>query len=122
MRYSNKLAESGCSTGGSVRNELRAKLAPTRVRVSPKFHALLDFLLRVPNERWTSPGIESLVITTDGFMLIEHGNALFGSEADAIQNINGLADAVGLSDAERTYLRTELTRHRVHPELHQCPD
>ncbi len=79
---------------------LRLKVSPLRLRVSPKFHALLGYLLQVRD--WTSPNIGSLCITSDGFMIADGG--FLGAVDDLNNNIRGMASQNIISARECSYL------------------
>jgi hypothetical protein len=91
------------------------KLDPSRLRVSGKFHAILGCML---GQRWTTPRITALCITSDGFVLAEEAgdvgfNHLIGDEADLRRNIRGVCRAVAASQAETTYLLGLVDEHRA---------
>lgn len=93
---------------GSRIDALADALAPERVRVSPKFRAILGCMLR---REWTNPVIAELVVTSDGFLLGRHAgdcgfNAFLGDYSDLLRNVEGLAECVGLPPAQHTLLRT----------------
>lgn len=68
--------------------------------MSPKFAAMLEFLIQVPlPQRAVSPAFESLCTTSDGF-LIGNGDFL-GSATDLQANLKRWMDAVGVTAEER---------------------
>jgi hypothetical protein len=86
---------------------LVAKLHPRRLRVSPRFHAILACLLG--QRGWTTPGLVALCLTGDGLLLgMAEGdcgfNEILGEEPDLIRNIHGVCEAVGATPEERRYL------------------
>jgi len=68
---------------------LREKFSPDRFRCSPKFHAVLGFIL---GERWTSPSLASLSITSDGFLVSGHN--FLGTVSDLERNLTEVLDFV----------------------------
>lgn len=82
--------------------DIVAKLNPGVLRVSPKFCAMLAFIL--DQDGWTSPTIESLTITSDGILLTDMGNSIIGSADDLERNLRGVAECVGLTKAQTDYL------------------
>ena len=74
-----------------------------RVRVSPRFVAILDCLMEQPAR--TTPAIAQLCITIDGCLLARHDgdcgyNDFIGSASDLDRNIRGMAEVAGLTDKE----------------------
>jgi hypothetical protein len=87
-------------------NEVREKLHPRRVRVSPKFCAMLACLLE---DHWTEPAIAELVITSDGHLLARHEgdcgfNDFIGDSGDLFRNLRGVSAAAGLTSEETEWL------------------
>ena len=83
-------------------NALAQRLNPGRVRVSPKFTAVLAFLL---DEEWTQPAIIEMAITSDGFVLAGTTedpllDDMIGEAEDLDRNLRGVAEAAGLSGKE----------------------
>jgi hypothetical protein len=85
-------------------DKLRLKVSPLRLRVSPKFHALLGYLLQVKG--WTSPDIYYVTITSDGFMIVDGG--FLGAVDDLYHNISGMAQQNIISEREAAYLRSRV--------------
>jgi hypothetical protein len=85
-------------------NELAKKLHPGRFPgMSSKMAAIVGCIL---GQKWTSPAIEELVVTSDGIVLgrIEGDcgcNEWIGSYSDLRRNWESLLDAAGLTDAEK---------------------
>ena len=105
------------------------KLSPRKLRVSPRFHAILGFLLGHPE--WTSPSLLTLSVTSDGFLIgrpqdppdpddaktprelvaavlagardLPH-EEMMGSAGDLLANLKGVAGAVDLTPDERKAL------------------
>ena len=91
----------------SLNGRLVDKLSPARVRASPTFHAIVACLLGT--EGWGSPELVSVTVTSDGFLLgMREGdcgfNDFLGTKADLDDNLAGVADAAGLTEAETAYL------------------
>src|SRR4051812_33111107 len=91
------------------------KLGPSRLRVSPKFRAMLGCLL---GQRWATPPLTALCITRDGHVLGEREgepgfNLYLGAEADLERNIRGVCRAVAASQTEAGYLLNLIDQHRV---------
>ena len=82
-----------------------AKLSPERLRVSGKFTAILAYFC---GERWTEPAITGMWLTGDTLLVGDEDDPLadqiIGSASDLTHNMEGVADAVGLSSAERSWL------------------
>ena len=93
---------------GALHLECRKKLSPKAVRVSPQFHAMLGALLG--ETTWTKPALESITITSDGFVLgrrvgdIGCNDFMGATYAELVQNIKGVAACVELSPEALTYL------------------
>lgn len=87
-------------------NAIVRKTAPGVLTLSGKMRAILGFLV---DRTWTDPRIAELVTTSDGFVLaVVEGdigaNHFIGSASDLFRNLNGVADAVRLSPAQRAWL------------------
>jgi len=85
---------------------LADKLAPTRVRTSGKFTAILGFIL---DEEWTDPAITELVCTSDGMLLAATTDDplcddIIGDIDHLERNLEGIADVAGLTARERKTL------------------
>jgi hypothetical protein len=94
---------------------ITSKLAPDRLRVSTKFHAILGCML---DQAWTTPRITALCILSDGHVLGEkEGDAGFnlflGDESDLERNLRGVCKAVGATREEVAYLFNLLARFRA---------
>jgi len=83
----------------------KEKLHPERFQgMSPKMAAIVGYIC---DENYTDPAINELVVTSDGFVLIEHvgeigANTMMGEESDLLRNWRNLLDAAGLTPEERT--------------------
>lgn len=83
---------------------MKAKLHPRRYPgMSPKMAAIVGAIL---GEKYTTPALVELVITSDGFLLgREEGdigyNEMLGSKTDLYRNWANLLDVAGLTDEER---------------------
>lgn len=104
-------------------NEVREKLHPRKMRVSPKFCAMLACLLE---DRWTEPAIAELVITSDGMVLARHEgdigfNDFIADSGDLLRNLRGVSEAAGLTSEETTWLlqRAEGLRCTEHITLEE---
>ena len=93
-----------------MREQVAEKLL--QVRVSPKFMAILDYILSA--EPRTDPEILSMVITSDGGVLAQYPgdvgyNDYIASEMDLWHNLQGVAEVAELTDDEWDWLveRTE---------------
>jgi len=93
---------------------LADKLAPTRVRTSGKFTAILGFIL---DEEWTDPQIVELHCTSDGMLLAATTDDplcddIVGDIDHLERNLRGISDVAGLTAAEKKEL-LKLARERV---------
>ena len=92
----------------------KEKLHPGRfVGMSGKMAAIVGY---ISDERYTSPAINELVVTSDGFVLAEHvgevgANDMIGGESDLLRNWNNLLDVAGLTPEERTEAETAYQAH-----------
>lgn len=92
----------------------KEKLHPGRfVRMSAKMAAIVGFIC---DELFTRPAINELVVTSDGFVLVEHvgevgANELIGGESDLLRNWNNLLDAAGLTAEERIQAEAAYQAH-----------
>jgi hypothetical protein len=76
---------------------LAEKLHPDRfTAMSGKMAAIVGFVL---GEAWTEPAIQSLSVTSDGFVTTE--SEFLGEAADLDRNLLNLLVAAGLDDEER---------------------
>ncbi len=87
-----------------------------RVRVSPKFDAIIDCLLDLPAR--TAPVLVRLLVTSDGFLLgMREGhigyNDFLGDVADLERNLGGLADVADLTPEETAWLGGLVTALRL---------
>ena len=90
---------------------LVAALNPSKVRVTPMFHAILAVLLG--EKGWASPNLVGLCITSDDFLLgMREGdigyNDFLGSAADLRRNIRGVCEVCEVSDQDRDWLLAEV--------------
>lgn len=97
------------------KNGLIAKLRPERLRVSPKYHAILGCLL---GQEWTTPTLTALCITSDGHVLGEREgdvgfNLYLGDAADLERNLRGVCRAAAASETETGYLLRLVDEHRL---------
>lgn len=88
---------------------LVAKLDPRRFRgMSPQMAAIVGYIL---GQKWTTPEIEGMVVTSDGFVLarrtgdIDH-RAFIGALSDLERNWESLLDAADLTFEERAAVET----------------
>lgn len=92
----------------------KEKLFPGRFKgMSGKMAAIVGYIC---DETYTDPAINELVVTSDGFVLIEHvgevgANTMVGGESDLLRNWNNLLDAAGLTPAERTEAEAAYQSH-----------
>jgi len=83
----------------------KEKLHPSRFeRMSSKMAAIVGY---ISDERYTDPAINDMVVTSDGFVLVEHigevgANTIMGEESDLHRNWHNLLDAAGLTPEERS--------------------
>jgi len=83
----------------------KEKLHPERFQgMSPKMAAIVGYIC---DENYTDPAINELVVTSDGFVLVEHvgeigANTMMGEESELLRNWRNLLDAAGLTPQERT--------------------
>jgi hypothetical protein len=96
----------------TVAESTTTKLDPAHIRVSPKFTAILAFLL---GEKWTDPAITELVITSDGLLMAQvegdiGANHIEGEWTDLQRNLIGVSDAADLDPGERLYLYAQAQR------------
>ena len=93
---------------------LADKLAPTRVRTSGKFTAILAFIL---DEEWTDPAITEMCCTSDGMLLAANTDDplmddFIGDVEHLERNLRGVSDVAGLTAAEKKEL-LKLARQRI---------
>jgi len=92
---------------------LAEQLAPNKVRVSPKFTAILGFIL---DQKWTDPAVAELCITSDGVLMARHEDELgmdhiLGEKSDLVRNLEGVAQAVGMTRADTQALLDAAAAH-----------
>jgi hypothetical protein len=86
-----------------VREILVDKLRPDRfTAMSGRMAAIVGYIL---DERFSTPEISELVVTSDGFVLAQTegdvgANDMIGEEADLNRNLLTLIEAAGLSEEE----------------------
>lgn len=91
-----------------LRASIAQKLHPDRVQTSPKFTALLAYLL---GEEWTDPQIHELSVTVDGLLNVwttNGDNAIEGTVEDLKANIRGVAEVAGLTREELYWLLAQI--------------
>jgi hypothetical protein len=98
----------------TTREALIDKLRPGKLRVSPKFHAILAYLL---GQRWSKPCLTDLCLTSDGCLLGQREgdcglNEFLGDESSLRHNIEGACRVAGTTPEELHYLRGRLERLR----------
>jgi aminoglycoside/choline kinase family phosphotransferase len=81
--------------------------------MSSKMAAIVGY---ISDETYTNPAINELVVTSDGFILLEHvgdvgTNDMIGGESDLLRNWNDLLDAAGLTPEERTEAEAAYQSH-----------
>jgi hypothetical protein len=92
----------------------KEKLHPERFEgMSSKMAAIVGY---ISDETYTDPAINELVVTSDGFVLIEHvgevgANNFMGGESDLLRNWNSLLDAAGLTPEERIEAEAAYQEH-----------
>jgi hypothetical protein len=92
----------------------KEKLHPGRFEgMSSKMAAIVGY---ISDETYTNPAINELVVTSDGFVLLEHvgdvgTNDMIGGESDLLRNWNDLLDAAGLTPEERTEAEAAYQSH-----------
>ena len=92
----------------------KEKLHPERFPgMSSKMAAIVGYIL---DETYTDPAINELVVTSDGFVLIEHvgevgANTMIGEESDLLRNWNALLDTADLTPQERSEADTAYQSH-----------
>jgi len=91
-----------------VRRRTADKLAV--VSVSPFFKAILGWMV---GEKWTSPAIEDIAVTVDGYFTIkEEGHLGFdrfgGNVGDLVRNVQGVAEVAELDEREWNYLLSRI--------------
>jgi hypothetical protein len=87
---------------------LAEKLHPARfTAMSGKMAAIVGFVL---GESWTEPAMQSLSVTSDGFVTTE--SEFLGEAADLDRNLLNLLVAAGLDEEERSEFE-RLYRERV---------
>ena len=92
------------------------------VGMSGKMAAIVAY---ISDEVYTDPAIAELVVTSDGFVLVEHvgevgANDMIGCESDLLRNWNNLLDVAVLTPEERIEAEAAYQAH-VHSfrVLHQ---
>ncbi len=98
------------------RNEQGDAVAPRAPGMSPKFAAMVEFLIQVPlPKRAVNPAIQSLCTTSDHFLI---GNGDFmGSSDDLEGNLRQWASAAGLNDHERASFQSMIERNMGVPSM-----
>jgi len=92
----------------------KEKLHPERFKdMSGKMAAIVGYIC---DERYTEPAINELVVTSDGFVLLEHvgevgANNFMGGESDLLRNWHSLLDAAGLTPEERIEAEAAYQEH-----------
>lgn len=99
---------------------LRQKLHPTRLRLSPRMRALVDFVL---GERFTTPWVEALSITSDDFVVLQPADdsgllhdELLGEADDLYRNYAGVLQVVGVTGAEARQFYDHYARRASDPD------
>lgn len=82
--------------------EFTEAIATGRVRVSPRFTAILAFVLNIPD--LTRPAINDMLVTSDGYLLAQHagdaGMNVFVAHADTLtENLRGVAGVAEIDPA-----------------------
>lgn len=109
------MAKKSDKPASGPRAGLIRKMHPSKLRVSPKFHAILACML---GQKWTTPWYTSLCITSDGCLLGERAgdvgfNDFIGDVADLEANLRGVCQAIRASETETGYLLKLMDRYRV---------
>jgi len=110
----------GVMVGPEELEALQKKLYPGRFSgMSPRMAAIVGYIL---DKRWTSPYIDEIVVTSDGFVMASNSNdiganRMLGSVSDLQRNWEALLDAADLtleerSDAERLFT-AKVEDHRL---------
>lgn len=99
----------------SPKDGLVAKLHPSRLKVTPMFHAILGCLL---GQDWATPRLIALCILDGGQVLGQReGDVGFdvfvAAEEDLERNLRGVCLAVGATPDETAYLFNVLARYRA---------
>jgi len=97
------------SKRSSIIKSVAEKLNPNRfTHMSPKMSAVVGFLL---GEKFTDPEISDMIITSDGFILINHGNEFFGGTRSNLRsNLSSLIKAADLTEEEAAYFHAKFRR------------
>ena len=86
-------------------DELIERFSPDNLNVSGKFYAILGCILG--GQTWTDPSYVEIAVSTDGFVFGAQpdGHSVFLAGQSALEeNLRGVVDAVGLTEAERIRL------------------
>jgi hypothetical protein len=86
-------------------DELIRRFSPDRLTVSGKLYAILACLLG--GQRWTEPSYDEISVSTDGFVFgaLPDGHSVLLAELSSLEeNLRGVVDAVGLTEAEKVRL------------------
>lgn len=105
------------TTPNEIKISLIAKLAPSRLKVSGLFHAILGCML---DQQWTDRVIVNLCIdSSGGFLAQPEGhigfNEFIGSARDFFDNLRGVASTLDLTDEETQWLIHKAESYRVRP-------
>jgi hypothetical protein len=90
------------------------KLSPARfTAMSNKMAAIVGFILGEAAAWTTTPAITELIVTGDGFVLASDtdgvgANTMIGDVSDLRRNLVAMAEAAGLTRAERSWLNVQL--------------
>jgi hypothetical protein len=93
--------------------DVAAKLNPGVLKVSPKFTAILAFLLGQVG--WTDPAITEMCVTSDGLLMAATTrdpffNSIEGYASDLARNMKGIADHADLTPEEKAVFFTTTKR------------
>lgn len=97
--------------------ELVEAFSPDKLRVSPKFSAILCYLLG--GDEWTTPSLVSLATTSDGYLMgrdngdrgFDTGGVFLGAVSDLNANLAGVADVLELTVEERGCVAAIMAQH-----------
>jgi len=97
--------------------ELVAAFSPDKLQVSPKFSAILCYLLG--GDEWTTPSLISLATTSDGHLVgrdngrrgYDTGGVYLGDLSDLNANLAGVADVLELTPEERVCVAAIMAQH-----------
>lgn len=101
----------------TIRQSLLDKMHPSRIRLSGRMRAIIDYILG--SEKYTNPYIVGISVTSDGFVIVQPAthdgmlhDEMIGTSDDLLTNVAGVARAAGLTQQEINYL-TEIYSERV---------